>query len=45
VFTPDGNPGLPFDQVYDTTRLTPTESWQKMYAEVKTELKGMGLIV
>ena len=45
VFTPDGNPGLPFDQVYDTIRLTPTESWQKMYAEVKTELKGMGLIV
>ncbi len=43
VFTPEGNPGLPFDQVYDTVRIQPLDFWQKMYEEVKTDLKDMGL--
>ncbi len=43
VFTPEGNPGLPFDQVYDTVKVQPLDFWQKMYEEVKTELKEMGL--
>jgi hypothetical protein len=43
VFTPDGNPGLPFDQVYDTVKVQPLDFWQKMYEEVRTELTEMGL--
>jgi methylamine--corrinoid protein Co-methyltransferase len=43
VFTQDGNPGKPFDQVYDTVKIQPLDFWQKMYEEVKTELVGMGL--
>ena len=44
VFTlENGNPGKPFDQVYDTVRIEPLDFWQKMYEEVKTELKEMGL--
>jgi len=43
VFTQDGNPGRPFDQVYDTVKIQPLDFWQKMYEEVKTELKVMGL--
>ncbi len=45
VFTQDGNPGLPFDQVYDLQTIQPKDFWLKMYEEVKTELKGMGLKV
>jgi methylamine--corrinoid protein Co-methyltransferase len=43
VFTQDGNPGKPFDQVYDTVKIQPLDFWQKMYEEVKTELVEMGL--
>jgi methylamine--corrinoid protein Co-methyltransferase len=40
-----GNPGLPFDQVYDIQRLQPQDFWQQMYDEVKSELRSMGLMV
>lgn len=40
-----GNPGLPFDQVYDVDRVKPVEAWEKMYSEVKAELQGMGLVL
>ena len=43
VFTQDGNPGKPFDEVYDLQKIQPLDFWQKMYEEVKTELKEMGL--
>ena len=43
VFTADGNPGLPFDQVYDAVKIQPLDFWQKMYEQVRTELKEMGL--
>jgi methylamine--corrinoid protein Co-methyltransferase len=42
---PGGNPGLPFDQVYDLTRVQPLDSWQQMYTEVKNEVREMGLKV
>lgn len=45
VFTQDGNPGLPFDQVYDLQTIQPKDFWLNMYEEVKTELKEMGLKV
>jgi hypothetical protein len=46
IFTQaDGNPGLPFDQVYDVQKIQPLDFWQKMYAEVKTELKSEGLLL
>ncbi len=45
VFTQDGNPGKPFDEVYDLQKVQPMDFWQKMYEEVKTELKEMGLKV
>jgi methylamine--corrinoid protein Co-methyltransferase len=45
VFTQDGNPGKPFDEVYDLQKIQPLDFWQKMYEEVKTELKEMGLKV
>jgi methylamine--corrinoid protein Co-methyltransferase len=44
VFTlENGNPGKRFDEVYDMSRIEPLDFWQKMYEEVKTELKEMGL--
>jgi methylamine---corrinoid protein Co-methyltransferase len=44
VFTlENGNPGKPFDEVYELGRIEPLDFWQKMYEEVKTELKEMGL--
>ncbi|GAB4503969.1 MAG: monomethylamine methyltransferase MtmB [Anaerolineales bacterium] len=45
VFTQDGNPGLPFDQVYDLQTIQPMDFWHEMYEEVKTELRDMGLKV
>jgi hypothetical protein len=46
IFTQaDGNLGLPFDQVYDVQQVQPLDFWQKMYAEVKTELKSEGLLL
>lgn len=45
VFSQEGgNPGKPFDQVYDLKALRPTAEWQALYDQVKTELKGEGLI-
>ncbi len=43
VFTPEGNPGRPFDEVYDMRTIRPLEAWEKMYEEVKQEIKDMGL--
>jgi methylamine---corrinoid protein Co-methyltransferase len=44
IFTQEnGNPGKPFDEVYDMTRIEPLDFWQKMYEEVKSELKDRGL--
>lgn len=43
VFTQHGNPGKPFDQVYDPVKVQPLDFWQKMYEEVKTDLRDMGL--
>ena len=40
---PGGNPGLPFDQVYDLGKLSPRSEWQVMYDQVKSELCEMGL--
>jgi methylamine--corrinoid protein Co-methyltransferase len=46
VFTQaGGNPGLPFDQVYDVQQVQPLDFWQKMYEQVKTELKTEGLML
>jgi methylamine--corrinoid protein Co-methyltransferase len=46
VFTlKEGNPGLPFDQVYDLQRVQPLDSWQAAYDEVKSELKSEGLML
>ena len=38
-----GNPGQPFDHVYDLDTLTPVPAWQKMYEEVKSEVRELGL--
>jgi methylamine--corrinoid protein Co-methyltransferase len=44
IFSQDGgNPGLPFDQVYDLASVQPLKSWQSMYEDVKSKLQGMGL--
>ena len=40
---PGGNPGLPFDQVYDLNRLQPCGPWEETYFSVKNELREMGL--
>ncbi|BBB49766.1 monomethylamine:corrinoid methyltransferase [Pelolinea submarina] len=40
---PEGNPGARFDQAYDLETLQPLPEWTRMYEEVKTELKEMGL--
>jgi methylamine--corrinoid protein Co-methyltransferase len=40
---PEGNPGLPFEQVYDLMTIQPKPEWQSMYEEVKGELRQMGL--
>jgi methylamine--corrinoid protein Co-methyltransferase len=46
VFSQEGgNPGKPFDQVYDLKTMRPTAEWQALYDQVKTELKGEGLIL
>jgi methylamine--corrinoid protein Co-methyltransferase len=41
--TKGGNPGRRFDRAYDLKTLTPLPAWQKMYEEVKSELKTLGL--
>ncbi len=40
---PGGNPGRPFDQCYDLVTLRPVAEWERMYGEVKAELREMGL--
>jgi methylamine--corrinoid protein Co-methyltransferase len=46
VFTQGtGNPGLPFDQVYDLSSVQPLDFWYEMYVEVKAELQDMGLLL
>ncbi len=46
VFTRQGgNPGLPFDQVYDLQRIQPLDFWQAMNDEVRSELRSEGLMV
>ena len=39
----EGNPGLPFDQVYDLSSIQPRDFWLKLYDQVKAELKTMCL--
>jgi len=41
---PGGNPGLPFDKVYDLETLQPIPEWLGMYQEVKQQVKEMGLV-
>jgi len=43
VFTPDGNRGKRFDEVYDLKLSQPLDFWQKMYEDVRSELKSEGL--
>ena len=38
-----GNPGVRFDQAYDLDSLTPLPAWQKMYEQVKKEVRTLGL--
>ncbi len=40
---PAGNPGKPFDQVYDVESLQPVREWHRMYEEVKQEVCAFGL--
>jgi len=40
-----GNPGLPFDQVYDVEHIQPYDFWNDMYIQVKNELTSEGLIM
>jgi methylamine--corrinoid protein Co-methyltransferase len=40
---PAGNPGARFDQAYDMATLTPVPEWQRMYEEVKADVRAMGL--
>ena len=41
---PGGNPGLPFEQVYDLETLRPKPEWLEMYQEVNKEVREMGLV-
>ena len=40
---PGGNPGAALDEVYDLETLKPIPEWQKMFDEVKNDLKALGL--
>ena len=40
---PGGNPGKAFDQVYDLASLRPLSEWERMYDEVKTDVRNLGL--
>jgi methylamine--corrinoid protein Co-methyltransferase len=42
---PEGNPGVRFDRAYDVERLEPVAEWERMYAEVKAEVKSLGIDV
>jgi methylamine--corrinoid protein Co-methyltransferase len=38
-----GNPGLPFDRVYDVEHIQPYDFWNDIYLQVKNELASEGL--
>lgn len=40
---PGGNPGVRFDQAYDLETLNPVPEWQRIYNEVKSEVRDLGL--
>jgi methylamine--corrinoid protein Co-methyltransferase len=40
---PEKYVGKRFDQAYDMATVTPLPEWERMYLEVKDELKDMGL--
>lgn len=40
---PQGNPGVPFDQVYDLKTVQPKPDWQNLYESVKEEFRKEGL--
>ena len=42
---PEGNPGVRFDLAYNMETLEPVASWQRMYDEVKQEVRRLGLEV
>ena len=39
----NGNPGQPFDKVYDLETLEPTKEWENLYNKVKEEVHKIGL--
>jgi len=39
----NGNPGVRFDKAYDLKTLQPIPAWQRLYDEVKAEVREMGL--
>ena len=39
----NGNPGLPFDRVYDLQTLKPLPEWENLYDKAKNEISKMGL--
>jgi methylamine--corrinoid protein Co-methyltransferase len=42
---PEGNPGVRFDEAYNLETLEPVAGWQRMYDEVKQEVRKLGLEV
>ena len=38
-----GNPGVAFDRAYDLQTLTPLPAWDRMYQDVKSGIRKMGL--
>jgi methylamine--corrinoid protein Co-methyltransferase len=42
---PEGNPGVRFDEAYNVETLEPVSGWQRMYDEVKHEVRKLGLEV
>ncbi len=42
---PGGNPGKPFDQVYDLASLRPLPAWERMYQEAKTTVNNLELSI
>ncbi|MGB9592286.1 MAG: monomethylamine:corrinoid methyltransferase, partial [Candidatus Kryptoniota bacterium] len=42
---PEGNPGRPFDAVYDLETIQPKPTWQNIYESVKEEFRAEGLRV
>jgi methylamine---corrinoid protein Co-methyltransferase len=42
---PGGNPGQPFNEVYDLSSLRPLPAWEKIYTDVKTDVSTLGLTI